>query len=146
MGWSQSQAARNNIATLIKADYLIKDKSLYISNENAFIFLLIDKIDKKNNTLYITPTEIINVVPSSFFNSMKDYSALQKRYTLLYKEKIDLNTNQKEILYKHHNFFLDTNENVSVEVAKEAPSEQQPTAPAKKSIYAMAMENQKAKK
>lgn len=105
MGWSQSQAARNNIATLIKADYLIKDKSLYISNENAFIFLLIDKIDKKNNTLYITPTEIINVVPSSFFNSMKDYSALQKRYTLLYKEKIDLNTNQKEILYKHHNFF-----------------------------------------
>lgn len=144
--WSKRQATQVGVPSKINADYIFKEKSIYITNGNSFMFFAIDKIDKNNRTIYISPINIEQLSAVSFFIDNIDYSKGQKRYTLLYKEKIDLNTNKKEIIYKHHNFSLDTNENVSVEVAKGTSSEQQPTVPAKKSIYAMAMENQKANK
>jgi hypothetical protein len=103
-GWNKKMAALNKIPTKIEADYLVKDKSLLITNSNAYIFLGITKIDKPNRTLHISPVDIVDTVPISFFNDKKDYSGMQKRYTLLLKEKNDKVLRKSTLLYQNPHY------------------------------------------
>ena len=120
--WNKKMAAKNHINSAINADYLIKNNTLY-NNSSSYIFLAVDNIHISEQHIYVNlvPTRIEKTIPSSFFNDTKDYAGLQKKYTLLYKEKIT-NDNKREILYKHHNFSLDAEAKKDEKVQKKATS------------------------
>lgn len=74
---------RNNIHSMIEADYLMKNKA---KGRNVFIFL-----SRKEDDKYYC---------RSFFpQSRRDYTQNQASWTLLYKEKIRRSTGKSVILY-----------------------------------------------
>ncbi len=73
--------------SLINADFILKNSN---TTQNMYVF--ISKVGKGSDTYFCR---------SAFTRdrSEKDYTAGHTSYTLLYKEKINLITNEKQILY-----------------------------------------------
>ena len=75
--------SHQNLFSMIQADYLMKNT---VEMKNIFIFL-----SQESDNEYFC---------RSFFAQDKvDYSANQPKWTLLYKEKMDKSSGEKEILY-----------------------------------------------
>lgn len=71
----------------IEADFLIKTA---VGEQNLFVF-----IQKNNNNNYFC---------KSFFpQGIRDYSLKQPKWTLLFKEKVNIAENTKTVLYNPHN-------------------------------------------
>lgn len=81
-----------NTFSLIEADYLLKN-----SDADKNIYLFISRENKQSDTYFCRSA-------FSRDKSQRDYADGQKRYTLLYKEKIDLTTNEKQVLYTHSSY------------------------------------------
>lgn len=83
---------RTNTFSLIDADYILKNSDIA---QNMYVF--ISKDIKNSNTYFCRSAFTRN-------KSEKDYAAGHTSYTLLYKEKIDLLTSEKQILYSHPSY------------------------------------------
>jgi len=81
-----------NPGSLIKADYILKSSD---TTKNMYVFLSI--ADKTNDICFCR---------SAFTRDKSeiDYAAGHTHYTLLYKEKVNLITKEKEILYTHPSY------------------------------------------
>ncbi|MCM1328919.1 MAG: PBECR4 domain-containing protein [Ruminococcus sp.] len=78
---------RTNILSLIDADYILKNSD---TAKNMYVFI---SMKGKNSDTYFCRSAF----PRD--KSEPDYAAGHTAYTLLYKEKIDLLANEKQILY-----------------------------------------------
>ena len=84
---------RKCIGTRVHGNYLVNNQEEFIN-----LFLYIDSIDDDGT---------INVGSISLFssaNEQKDYTKNQSRYTVLKKERIDLLTGEKKVLYVNKNY------------------------------------------
>lgn len=81
-----------NTFSLIEADYILKNSDTY---KNMYVF--ISKEGKNSNTYFCR-----SAFPRD--KSERDYAIGHTSYTLLYKEKIDLLTNERQVLYTHPSY------------------------------------------
>lgn len=81
-----------NKFSVIEADYILKN-----SNETNNIYIYISK-EKKSSDIYFCRSAF----PRD--RALSDYTQGHTSYTLLYKEKTDLVTGEKNILYTAHGF------------------------------------------
>lgn len=80
---------RTNVVSLIEADYILKNSD---TAKNMYVF--ISKKDDNSDTYFCRSAFSRN-------KSENDYTAGHISYTLLYKEKINLLKNERQVLYNH---------------------------------------------
>ena len=83
---------RTNIFSLIDAEYILKNSDI---TKNMYVF--ISREDTNSNTYFCRSA-------FSRDKSERDYAIGHTSYTLLYKEKIDLITKEKQVLYTHPSY------------------------------------------
>lgn len=83
---------RTNLFSLIDADYILKNSD---TTKNMYVF--ISKDSTAADTYFCRSAFSRN-------KSEKDYAVGHTSYTLLYKEKIDLITNERQVLYTHPSY------------------------------------------
>lgn len=83
---------RTNIFSLIDAEYILKNSNII---RNMYVF--ISREDKNSDTYFCRSA-------FSRDKSERDYVIGHTSYTLLYKEKVDLLTNEKQVLYVHPSY------------------------------------------
>lgn len=82
----------NKSFSLIEADYILKNNDIA---RNKYVF--ISREDKNSDTYFCRSA-------FSRDKSERDYVIGHTSYTLLYKEKVDLLTNEKQVLYVHPSY------------------------------------------
>ena len=83
---------RTNTFSLIEADYILKNSD---TSKNMYVF--ISRKNKRSDTYFCR-----SAFPRN--KSEKDYTEHHIPYAMLYKEKTDLLTNEKQVLYIHRSY------------------------------------------